>query len=746
MAVSLIALVLLWLLDELEPERGETARGETARRELPFVGPTLHTSCLPLHTDLTKPLPLTSPFINAINLQPDKPHLYRCRKRLPVLREVEDSDDDVYTNELLLDEGDLSALAEASMKLEELEETVSRILSQVELEQGLQENTGCVEPLQMTGRHDFESESGDDYSYTYSHEEKQSEYICEGHSTLCADEIDRYSRELDEQLSDLERCARAYGDGINVLGCVDPYNDRSPRAFPSEVHEYPCTYSDTDVENEDGEEEEHNDDERYHPDYYSDLMAEGYESDPRDLGQVAQDYERDLAHGYDSSNDSISSYPCGYDVGSHYHFPRESNCTEDRNVNYFEYGEPSKETESYSDRLKRILRESCLPQSHIPELRHETDSFVPSCSFHDSERQIISPERCDYSEPPLDCSLEDLEKCIDKLVLDVEREEARLRQHVKNRLQARSARFSMPMPPRPLSEVPRETFQGRASSMDSLLRLQPLHDIWWEGAYRNMPQTPDGQDLSESDQQVESSASSVGVSEITNGSDIDDSMPVRAEIMLLVRTTETGKDTIEIRSIRHVDSSYEGNFYEPRCVTLSPLSESPPESPNLQRIFVHSPPNVHELRTYSLEDLSRPFPNAGYGSSLGTRTLPERGRRSGASAAPRNTDPFRLEFSPPPSLVQYVVSVQPSDTPPASSPTPCPVEYVTPSYPGPTPGRGYCTWLPNPSPRGKTSNSYIAAACCTSRPQSKRCSTMLGSTSNPYYLMLSNKYYWNFLL
>lgn len=249
----------------------------------------------------------------------------------------------------------------------------------------------------------------------------------------------------------------------------------------------------------------------------------------------------------------------------------------------------------------------------------------------------------------------------------------------------------MPMPPRPLSEVPRETLQGRASSMDSLLRPQPGNDIWWEGAYRNITRTPDGREESE----TESIGSSTSESEHDTDSE---ERPVRAQIMLLVRTREPGKDTVEIRSMCHIDSDSNNNEPQNFCrgfaasVTDSGSVVSP-DTPTVQRLYIHSP-QLRELRSFSLEDLTSPTLDY-----RGSSTLPRR-RRHGSP-----TDPFPLEFSPPPSLVQYVVpaGAQPPDVPLPPSPTP--VEYVT-HLPGPTPGRGYCTWLPNPSPRGKASSTH----------------------------------------
>lgn len=676
-AVLLTALVLLWLLDALESERGNPTCSKPC-----YVGPTLCSSCnSSIPSVYTKPL--------SFHIDAHDP--YRRRGRLPVLEEVED-DDDRYGSGSLLDESDLSALAEASMKLEELEETVGRILFQVECEQNQLEG-GLV--IQDNHKKDFIcSEFPDSHSVNLDYLEDYCNFS--GRHGSPANEIDRYSKDLDEQLNDLERCARAYGEGINSLGCKAEsdifgsseteniclpcgscrlsgsfYDDCSPSDLTDDEY---AAINDCSEESED-------------------------EGSLLDLQHIAIQYEQDLLD--DAMHGAASFYPCCPQHGDRQPDRAEQFAQYDRTISPFHFfGTSSNEEDRYSEQLSQLLNISNCSFSNvdIPSLVDNSTPFLPSYLRLEDSPADYYEEGSDSSDTydeamgcAQSCSLEDLEKCIDKLVLDVEREEARLRQHVQDKFMARRARFSMPMPPRPLSEVPRETLQGRASSMDSLLRPYQGSDIWWEGAYRNITRTPDGQEESGSESKDESRQDS------EQDTDFEE-RPLRAQIMLLVRTTELGKDTVEIRSMCHVDSDSNNDgsqcFSRGFATSLTdnfPLS--PPGTPRVQRLYIHSP-HVRELRSFSLEDLTRPAVDV-----RDVSTLPRR-RRHGSP-----TDPFPLEFSPPPSLVQYVVPVgsQPPDVPPSPSPTP--VEYVT-HLPGPTPGRGYCTWLPNPSPRGKASSTH----------------------------------------
>lgn len=651
--------MLLWLLDTLESERGKTSW-----REPVFVGPTF----CPCLTPISYPV-VYSPPASYLE-QPEAVDVYRGRGRLPVLREVDDSDDDKYGSSSLLDERDLSALAEASMKLEELQMTVGRILFQVEQEQIL--NDELIDEKYERDDLLYEEELSDTELLEYEADTSDLEYFSRSFDAW--KEVDRCSENIGSQITDLEQCAMNYGKNIDFVGCIGCGNLGCGSTVDDE-RSLDITSNATYPGDEANEYFWKN----YSINQGSSYDHSVYENSCPDLCSLAKRYERDITREYDNNeeNESLNNWQSEENV-----FEQEVDV--------------SFESETYSARLSRIIQESTCGGSN----------FQPGCSSIYSTEHEIQPDTGNdtYSygrSADTNCSIEDLEKCIDKLVHDVEREEARLRRKTSDRFRARVARFSMPMPPRPLSQVPRETLQGRASSMDSLLKSQSLSEIWWEGAYRNLTQTPDGQEGSRSGSRENTISPA---SSLTNFN-LSEVEPVRAQIMLLVRTTEPGKDTIEIRSMRHLESPQHLNPDETRFSLPMSVDEKCQNQisnvTSLQKLFVHSP-SVYELRSYSLEELCRATDDDQTPHEPNFSTLPGRSRKKRVD----QTDPFPLEFSPPPSLVQYVmpVNVQPPDLPLTSSPTPCPVEYVTP-IPGPTPGRGYCTWLPNPSPRGKASIS-----------------------------------------
>jgi len=426
---------------------------------------------------------------------------------------------------LLLNESDLSALAEASLRLEELEATVGRILSQVE--RATQQDDDDDESDQDIYELDTSPER-DTYSQPYIPEE--------------AARVTTY-QEDSPRSPDPEQCSVSCSETDWVLGPTARLLDEA-RSFHR-----PFDYSQA-----------------------------------QDSGQ--SDFEDDTTNVLSCYSHSV--YEPSYERYNYRDFEQ----TDDLPRNY-EALESYKWAESGEE-----------GNPHRVAVR---DTSVHALQARDS------------------CSLEDLEKCIDRLVEDVQKMEARLRKELirKENLEARCGRFSLPAPPRAL-----RLRSAHSASMDS---VAVGSNIWWEGAYRNVRYTPEGQ---------ESSVSSLSSTE----SDGDEP---RGSVMLLVRTTEEGKDQIEIRSTRH------------RELHSSDTNNNDPDLSG--RVLVHSPPDRPEMY-----------------SSSGTSQ-----RRHSRS----------LEFSPPASLVQYVYPSAGASDARSSADIDTDVQYVSPTAMIPSPS--YCTWYPS---------------------------------------------------